>query len=90
MKPRLLGFIFDILVRALYIKPTIKLERKPRMADFPVCGEAIARAIGCKDLEFLEAYYSVLERQNVNAVEATLVGPAIVNFVNTWPQGTIE
>jgi hypothetical protein len=90
MKPRLLGFIFDILVRALYIKLTIKLERKPRMADFPVWGEAIARAIGCKDLEFLEAYYSVLERQNVNAVEATLVGLAIVNFVNTWPQGTIE
>jgi hypothetical protein len=83
MKPGLLGYIFDILVKALSIKPTIKLERKPRMADFTVWAEAIARAMGCKELEFLEAYYSVLERQNVDAVEATLVGPAIVNFVGT-------
>jgi hypothetical protein len=88
MKPGLLGYIFDILVKALRIKPTVKLERKPRMADFAVWGEAIARAMGCKELEFLDAYYSVLERQNVDAVEATLVGPAIVNFVNTWQQGT--
>jgi hypothetical protein len=90
MKPGLLGYILDILVKALSIKPTIKLGRKPRMADFAVWGEAIARAMGCKDLELLEAYYSVLERQNVDAVEATLVGPAIVNFVGTWPQGTAE
>jgi len=90
MKPGLLGYIFDILVKALSIKPMIKLQRKPRMADFAVWGEAIARAMGCKELEFLEAYYSVLERQNVDAVEATLVGPAIVNFVGTWPQGTTE
>ena len=90
MKPGLLGYIFDILVKAVSTKPTIKLERKPRMADFAVWGEAIARAMGCKELEFLEAYYSVLERQNVDAVEATLVGPAMVNFVNTWPQGTTE
>ena len=41
----------------------------------------------CKELEFLDAYYSVLERQNVDAVEATLVGPAVVNFVYGWPQG---
>jgi hypothetical protein len=90
MKPSLLGYIFDILVKNLNMKPTIKLERKPRMADFAVWGEAIARAMGCKELEFLDAYYSVLERQNVDAVEATLVGPAIVNFVNTWQQGTEE
>ena len=90
MKPGLLGYIFDILVKALSIKPTIKLQRKPRMADFAVWGEAIARAMDCKELEFLDAYYSVLERQNVDAVEATLVGPAIVNFVGTWSQGTTE
>jgi hypothetical protein len=90
MKPALLGYVLDILVKALNIKPTIKLGRKPRMADFAVWGEAIARAMGCKELEFLEAYYSVLERQNVDAVEATLVGPAIVNFVSIWSKGTAE
>jgi hypothetical protein len=53
-------------------------------------GESIAGAMGCKELEFLDVYYSMLERQNVDAVEATLVSPAIVNFVGTWPQGTTE
>jgi hypothetical protein len=86
LKPGLLGYIFDILIKALSIKHTVKLERKPRMADFAVWGEAIARAMGCKELEFLDAYYSVLERQNVDAVEDTLVGPAIVHFVDTWQQ----
>jgi hypothetical protein len=85
MKPALLGYIFDILAKALSIKPSVKLERKPRMAGFAAWGEAIARAMGCKDEEFLASYYSVLERQNVDAVEATLVGPAIVNFVGSWP-----
>jgi hypothetical protein len=36
IKPALLGYIFDLLVKALAIKPTIKLDRKPRMADFAV------------------------------------------------------
>jgi Bifunctional DNA primase/polymerase, N-terminal len=90
MKTGLLGYIFDILAKALDIKPSVKLKRKPRMADFAVWGEAIARAMGCKELAFLEAYYSVLERQNVDAVEATLVGPALVHFVETWTPETEE
>jgi len=86
MKSGLLGYVFDILVKALRIKPTIKLERKPRMADFCIWGEAIARAMGCEELEFVEAYYSILERQNVDAVEATLVGPVVVHFLESWPE----
>src|SRR5215213_9281562 len=84
MKPGLLGYIFDTLVKALSIK--LKLERKPRMADFAVWGEVIARAMGCKELEFLEAYCSVLERQNVDAVEATLVGPSTLTTAVTSPK----
>jgi hypothetical protein len=86
MKPALLGYIFHTLVKALSIKPKIKLERKPRMADFAVWGEVIARTMGCKELEFLEAYCSVLERQNVDAVEATLVGPSTLSSAVTSPK----
>ena len=46
LRPQLLGFIFDILVRALQIKSTIKLNDLPRMADFALWGEAIARGSG--------------------------------------------
>jgi hypothetical protein len=90
MRPGLLGYIFDILAKVLSIKSTVKLERKPRMADFAVWGEAIARAMSRRELEFLDAYYSVLERQNVDAVEATLVGPAVVHFVDKLKQGTTK
>ena len=34
LRPKLLGYIFDILVKAMEIKPTLKLDEFPRMADF--------------------------------------------------------
>jgi hypothetical protein len=83
MRPHLLGKIFDTLVKALQIKPTVKLGKKPRMADFAVWGVAIAKALGCDyEDKFLDAYYEILERQNVDAVEATLIGPALVRWYN--------
>ena len=36
LRPQLLAYIFDILVKTLQIKPTIKLDDLPRMADFAV------------------------------------------------------
>jgi hypothetical protein len=56
------------------------------MADFAVWGVAIAKALG-GDYEdnFLDAYYEILERQNVDAVEATLIGPALVRWYGEKP-----
>ena len=86
MRPHLLGKIFDTLVKALQIKPTVKLDKKPRMADFAVWGVAIAKALGADyEDKFLDAYYEILERQNVDAVEATLIGPALVRWYNEKP-----
>jgi putative DNA primase/helicase len=45
LQPRLLGYIFDILSRALTIKDSIKLAELPRMADFGMWGEAVARDV---------------------------------------------
>jgi hypothetical protein len=38
LRPKLLGYIFDILVDTLRIKPTVKLNDLPRMADFCYLG----------------------------------------------------
>jgi hypothetical protein len=38
MKPKLLGYSFDVLVKSLRIKPTVQLHNLPRMADFAVWG----------------------------------------------------
>ena len=76
LRPQLLGYIFDILVKALQIKSTIKLNDLPRMADFALWGEAIARAMGYKDLEFIQAYYENIGKQNIEAIESQSIRPS--------------
>ncbi len=68
LRPKLLGFIFDILVKTLQIKSELKLSHLPRMADFAVWGEAIARAMNYKPMEFIEAYNRNIGRQNIEVI----------------------
>jgi DNA polymerase, archaea type len=82
MKPQLLGYVMDILVKALKFKTNLNLDRLPRMADFAIWGEAIAQALGYKESEFLTAYSANIGAQNVEAVEATTLGPVFVKFAN--------
>jgi hypothetical protein len=80
LRPKLLGYVFDVLVKALQIKPTVKLNDLPRMADFALWGEAIARALGYRELEFISAYYDNIGKQNIEAIEAHPLGQAIARF----------
>ena len=80
LRPKLLGLIFDLLVKALQIKSTIKLNDLPRMADFALWGEAIAKAMGYKDLEFIQAYYENIGKQNIEAIENHPLGQTVVKF----------
>jgi hypothetical protein len=81
LRPQLLGYIFDILARALQIKRTVRLNDLPRMADFAMWGEAIAQAMGYKDLEFIHAYYDNIGKQNIEAIENHPLGQAIARFI---------
>lgn len=58
MKPQLLGYIFDILVKVLQIKRDgkIDLNARSRMADWEEYTEIIARCMGYKPMEFIKAY----------------------------------
>jgi hypothetical protein len=80
--PGLLGYIFDIVSKALEIKDSVKLSRLPRMADFALWGEAIARAMGYKPLEFLDAYFENTGQQNIEIVEANPFADAISKFMD--------
>jgi hypothetical protein len=80
LRPKLLGYIFDALVKALQIKPKVKLNDLPRMADFALWGEAIARALGYKELEFINAYFENIGKQNIEAIDAHPLGQAIAKF----------
>jgi hypothetical protein len=83
-RPKLLGYIFDILVKALQIKSELKLSQLPRMADFAVWGEAIARAMNYKPLEFIEAYNNNIGMQNIEVIESNQLAQAMVKFVLSW------
>jgi hypothetical protein len=82
LRPRLLGYIFGVLVKAMNIKPTIKLDGYPRMADFAEWGEAIARAMGYKENEFIEILENNAGRQNAEAIENSVLGQVITRFIN--------
>ena len=81
LRPKLLAYVFDTLVKALEIKPTIKLNDLPRMADFAIWGEAIARAMGYKELQFMNAYYANIGKQNIETIENSPLSQAISKFV---------
>ena len=75
--PSILGGIFDVLVKAIQIQPTIKLDSHHRMADWSLWGCAIAEALGYLKEEFLDAYEHNINRQaemllNENIVTTTL------------------
>ena len=88
--PELLGYIFDIVAKALEIKDSVKLKRLPRMADFALWGEAISRALGYKPLEFIDAYFENIGQQNFEIVESNSFALAISKFMDYEKQSWIS
>ena len=80
--PHLLGYIFEVLVKALEIKDSVNLSELPRMADFAEWGEAIARAMGYNPLEFLTVYFENIGEQKIEIVEADPFADAISKFID--------
>jgi hypothetical protein len=85
IRPKLLGYIFSILVKAMKIKSTINLDEFPRMADFALWGEAIARAMGYKEMEFIRIYNNNTGKQNAEAIENNVLGQVLIRFLNGLP-----
>ncbi len=71
--PQLLGYIFDTIAKTMQekdkLEQTQELDGKlERMADFSFWGEAAARVMGYKPMEFLNAYSENLRNQSRDAV----------------------
>src|SRR5215211_609136 len=85
--PQLLAYLCDSAAKALEKYEEVEQELKDkklltRMADFMVWGECFARAFGYKPLDFVNAYKTNLDMQNVEIVQSSLLGKVIVNFVH--------
>ena len=79
--PLILGGVFNVLVKALNVFPTINIKKLPRMADWTMWGCAIAEALGYSKEEFLEAYHVNVIRQTEMLVNDNIVATAIITFM---------
>ncbi len=84
--PSILGGVFDAIVKALKIHPTIKLKTNHRMADWVVWGCAIAESIGYTKEQFLSAYENNLERQTEMLLSENIVAVAIMTFMEDYDE----
>ncbi len=76
-RPRILGALLDAVSCGLRRLPDVRLERKPRMADFAMWSVAVEPACPWPEGTFLEAYAG--NRQG--AVEATLDGDPVADVI---------
>jgi DNA polymerase elongation subunit (family B) len=83
MQPKLFGCILEIMVKALNIKHAVKLDTLPRMTDFALWGEALARAMGYEEMEFINAYFNNIGKQNIEAIEAHPLGLAMIKLTES-------
>ena len=81
IKPQVLGFIFDTLVKVLNRLKEVQLKKYPRMADWAEICEVISRCLGYPENAFLNAYYKNIAAQNDKALESSLVATAIIKFL---------
>lgn len=82
--PGILGSAFAVLSKAIGILPSVPVPRQFRMADFPRWGYAIAEAAGWGGARFLAAYERNINRQHEEAVSASLLSQAILEFMAGW------
>lgn len=88
-RPALLGALLDLFSRALSILPSVKIspDSLPRMADFAVLGEAVSRAQGMPEGEFLNRYKAMRKRCIYTTIDASPVAAALLEFLEAYPTG---
>ncbi len=80
-RPRIFGAILDLTVKSLRLLDDIQEVPGLRMADFVRVGCAVAESLELTRERFLIAYRANLNRQNNEALSASLVGAAVVWFM---------
>lgn len=88
VKPFVLGGILDGVTHALRNVERVRLEQKPRMADFAHWAAAAEESFGSERGTFIAAFTGNRESANELALEASPVASLIIDFVSQ--QGSWE
>ena len=90
LRPHLLAYIFDILVKVLQVKQKggIKVSNGlNRMADFEEYAEIISRCMGYREGEFLRVYQDNIGIQIDEAIQANPLSMAVVELMDNKDDG---
>jgi hypothetical protein len=85
VRPRVLGAILDGVSAAIGNNASIKLSRKPRMADLATWVTAAEPGLGWKREQFLDAYMGNRAEAHVEVIESSSIGPAILSLTLAGP-----
>src|SRR5215218_8835859 len=78
---KLLGVLFDILSKAIALKPSIKLSRRPRLADWGEYAATVYEVLGWGAETFLKDWDDVVRTQNQATLDGSPVAQAIIKFM---------
>jgi hypothetical protein len=79
--PKLLGALFDVLAKAIARKPSLKLSRRPRLADWGEYAAAVYEVMGWGAEQFLEDWEEIVRVQNQATLDGSPVAQAIIKFM---------
>lgn len=75
--PGIFGAMLDAVAMGIRNRASVRLDRKPRMADFARWVVAAEPALGIPKGAFLNAYLENRSEASVLAVESSIIGPAV-------------
>lgn len=79
--PKLLGALFEVLSGAIALKPSLKLSRRPRLADWGEYAAAVYEVMGWGAETFLTDWDEVVKVQNQATLDGSPVAQAIIKFM---------
>jgi hypothetical protein len=79
--PRLLGAFFGVLAEAIVLKPSLKLSRRPRLADWGEYAASVYEVMGWGAEQFLNDWDEVVKVQNQATLDGSPVAQAVIKFM---------
>jgi hypothetical protein len=79
--PKLLGSLFDALSQAIARKPSLKLSRRPRLADWGEYAASVYEVMGWGAETFLSDWDEVVKVQNQATLDGSPVAQAVIKFM---------
>ncbi len=79
--PKLLGALFDTLSKAIALKRSLKLSRRPRLADWGEYAARVYEVMGWSAEQFLSDWDEIVKVQNRSTLDGSPVAQAIIKFM---------